>query len=143
MTLEELESSLPNGLHDAEVRRISIDYEHRKVTLELAVWIGKMEDPPDRREAYRDGRIEISGLLFMVIEPPDPKYPFTEPGITIDGCDMSKNIKNQLLESLPADAFFRSLWVSQWNAFMHIAAGSAAIVWLNDGSDVRSSRRAD
>jgi hypothetical protein len=44
---------------------------------------------------------------------------------------------------LPADAFFRSLWVSQWNAFMHIAAGSAAIVWLNDGSDVRSSRRAD
>jgi hypothetical protein len=72
MTLEELESSLPNGLHDAEVRRISIDYEHRKVTLELAVWVGKMEDPPDRREAYRDGRIEISGLLFMVIEPPDP-----------------------------------------------------------------------
>jgi hypothetical protein len=143
MTLEELEGSLPNGLHDAEVRRISIDYAHRKVTLELAVWIGKMEDPPHRREAYRDGRIEISGLLFMVIEPPDPKYPFTKPGITIDGCDMSKNITNQLLECLPADAFFRSLWVSQWNAFVHIAAGSAAIVWLNNGSDVRGSRRAD
>lgn len=134
MTLEELENTLPNGLHDADVQGITVDYAQRKVTFDLAVWVGKMEDPPERREAYKSGRIEISGLLFLVMEPPDPKYPFTRTGLTIDGCDMSKNIGGKLLESLPADSFFRSFWVNEWNAFIHIAAKNAALVWVNDGA---------
>ena len=133
MTLEELENTLPNGLHDAEVQGITVDYAQRKVTFDLAVWVGKMEDPPEQREAYKNGRIEISGLLFLVMESPDPKYPFTRPGLTIDGCDMSKNISGRLLDSLPADSFLRSLWVNEWNAFIHLAAKSAALVWVNDG----------
>jgi hypothetical protein len=52
VTLEELENTLPNGLHDAEVRRITVDYERRKVTLEVAVWVGDMDEPAERREAY-------------------------------------------------------------------------------------------
>src|SRR5579864_1916630 len=103
MTLEELENTLPNGLHDADVHRIAIDYAERRVTFDLAVWVGNLDDPPERREAYQIGRIEISGLLFIVMEPPDPKYPFSKPSITIDGCDISKNIKRDLLDSLPAD----------------------------------------
>ncbi len=134
MTLEELENTLPNGLHDAEVRRVAVDYENGKVTLELAVWVGNMDDPPERREAYKNRRIEISGLLFLVMEPPDPKHPFKASDLTIDGCDMSKNLDSALLRSLPADSFFRSLWVNEWNAFIHIAAKSADLVWLNDGA---------
>jgi len=134
MTLEELENTLPNGLHDADVHGIAIDYAERRVTFDLAVWVGKMEDPPERREAYKSGRIEISGLLFIVMEPPDPRYPFSRPGITIDGCDMSKNIKTELLESLPPGSFFRSLWVNEWNAFIQIAAKSAALTWANAGA---------
>jgi len=106
MTLEELENTLPNGLHDADVHRIAIDYAERRVTFDLAVWVGKMEDPPERREAYKSGRIEVSGLLFIVMEPPDPKYPFRKPSITIDACDMNKNIKAELLESLPSGLIF-------------------------------------
>jgi hypothetical protein len=134
MTLEELENTLPNGLHDAEIQRMAVDYEKRNVTLELAVWVGNMDDPPERREAYKSGRIEISGLLFLVMEPPDPKYPFKTSDLTIDGCDMSKNLDGELLRSLPADSFFRSLWVNEWNAFIHIAARSADLMWLNDGA---------
>ena len=134
MTLEELENALPNGLHDAEVQRIAVDYQERKVTLEVAVWVGNMDDPPERREAYRKGRIEISGLLFLVIEPPDPRYPFKTSDLRIDGCDMSKNLDPELLKSLSGDAFFRSLWVNEWNAFIHIAARDAAIAWINDGA---------
>lgn len=134
MTFEELENTLPNGLHDARVQGITVDYAERKVTFDLAVWVGRMEDPPERREAYKNGRIEISGLLFLIMEPPDPKYPFTRTGLTIDGCDMSKNMSHKLLESLPPDSFFRSLWVNEWNAFMHIAAKSAALLWVNDGA---------
>jgi hypothetical protein len=76
MTLLEIEQLLPNGLHDAEVRKITIDYERRKVTVDLAVWVGEMDDPPERREAYKEGQLEISGLLFFAIEPPDASYPF-------------------------------------------------------------------
>ncbi|MGA2922141.1 MAG: hypothetical protein ABSE28_13600 [Candidatus Sulfotelmatobacter sp.] len=47
-----MKTTLPNGLHHAEVRRITVDYERRKVTLEVAVWVGDMDEPAERREAY-------------------------------------------------------------------------------------------
>lgn len=134
MNLEELENTLPNGLHDAEVKRIAVDYELRTATLEVAVWVGDMNDPPGRREAYKNGRVNISGLLFLVIEAPDPKYPFMDSELSIDGCDMSKNLSSELLKSLPSNSFIRSLWVNEWNAFIHIAATSAEIEWLNNGA---------
>lgn len=134
MNLEELENTLPNGLHDAEVQRITVDYRLRVVTLEVAVWVGQMDDPPERREAYKNGRVEISGLLFAVMEPPNPTYPFSNAQLTIDGCDMQKNLPSELVKSLPAGAFLRSLWVNEWNAFIHIAAKDAQISWLNEGA---------
>ena len=129
MTLEELEDTLPNGLHDSEVVRINVDYESRILALDVDVWVGDMGNAPDKREAYKRARIEISGLLFLVMEPPDPNYPFATGDLRIDGCDMRKNLDNKLLESLPAGSFFRSIWVNEWNAFIHIAAIEAQISW--------------
>jgi hypothetical protein len=134
MTLEELENMLPKGLHDAEVQRVAVDYARRQVTFELAVWVGNMSDPPERREAYKSGRLDVTGLVFLVMEPPDPKYPYTNPVLTIDGCDMGKNISGELLRSVPPGLFFRSLWVNEWNAFIHVAAKSVDVTWLNDGA---------
>jgi hypothetical protein len=135
MTLEELEHTLPNGLHDSEVRRVAVDYEKRKIVLDVAVWVGGMNDPQERREGYKSSRIELSGLIFFVMEPPDAKYPFRDSvKLTIDGCDMSKNLDGELLKSLPSGAFFRSLRVNEWNAFIHIAARDAAIEWINGGA---------
>jgi hypothetical protein len=140
MTLEELENTLPNGLHDAEVRQISVDYEQRNLAIDVAIWVGKMTDSSETREAYRKGRIEISGLLFLVMEPPDARYPFAKGNLRIDGCDLSKNVERKLLDSLPSDAFFRSLWVSDWNAFIHIAATEAQISWKDEAVIYRDRR---
>jgi hypothetical protein len=134
MTLEGLENTLPNGLHDAEVQRIVLNYERRTATLDVAVWVGDMDDPPERREAYKNGRVEISGLLFLVMEPPDPKYPFNRSCLTVDGCDARENLGSEFLRTLPADSFVRSLWVDEWNAFIHIAAENVELVWTNDGA---------
>lgn len=49
MTLEELSRSLPNGLHDAELHRVTIDYATRSVQLVLKAWVGR----PEKREVYR------------------------------------------------------------------------------------------
>jgi hypothetical protein len=132
MTLEELENALPNGLHDAEVRQMSVDYEQRNLAIDVDIWVGNMTDSSDKREAYRKGRIEISGLLFLVMEPPDARYPFAKGNLRIDGCDLSKNLDKKLLDSLPSEAFFRSLWISEWNAFIHIAAAEARISWKDE-----------
>jgi hypothetical protein len=49
VTLEDLENTLPNGLHDAEVHKLSVDYVGRTLTLDLSVWVGgDMGDPPER-----------------------------------------------------------------------------------------------
>jgi hypothetical protein len=130
MTLEDLENTLPNGLHDAEIKRITVDYERRNLHIEVDIWVGAMADAPDAREEYRRGQIEISGLLFLVMEPPDPKYPFNCGDLRIDGCDLRKNLDKTLLESIPREAFFRSLWVSEWNSFIHIAGTGAEINWM-------------
>lgn len=105
--------------------------------MDIELWVGNMDEPPDRREAYRGARIEISGLLFLVMEPPDPKYPFEDANLRIDGCDM--NLKSELLQTIPADAFFRSLWVSDWNAFIHIAARNAQISFASGAIDYRKN----
>jgi hypothetical protein len=56
MKLEELEKTLPNGLHDSKVSRIVVDYQQRKLTLDLDVWTGDMtNDRPELREAYKRG----------------------------------------------------------------------------------------
>jgi hypothetical protein len=136
MTMEELEKTLPNGLHDSRVIRIAIDYEQRKLALDVAVWVGDLgADAQEQREEYRPGQVLIDELLFAVIEPPDPTYPFSNSvGLTIDGCDMRKNLSADLISSLPADAFFQSIWVNDWNAFIHIGAKNARLVWTADAS---------
>jgi hypothetical protein len=135
MTLEDIEKSLPNGLHDAKVHRLEVDYARRTLQAELTVWIGNMDEPPERRERYRRARIDITGLLFLVMEPPDSRYPFLSSAqLTVDGCDKRQNLDTALLKSLPQKSFFRSLWVGEWNAFIHIAATDARISWIEGDS---------
>jgi hypothetical protein len=106
MTVEEIEDSLPNGLHDAEVHQFVVDYAKRTLTAELAVWVGDVDDPPDRLETCRAARIDVEGLLFLIMEPPDPKYPFDKSAkLTIDGCDRRESLNAELLRAIPSNSF--------------------------------------
>lgn len=135
MTIEDIEKSLPNGLHDSRLCRVSVDYQLCTLEAEVEIWTGKMDEAPEQRETYRRGRIEISGLIFMVMEPPDPKYPFLNSAhLTIDGCDQRQNLGAALLKSLPKKSFFRSFWVGEWNAFIHIAGTNANFFWMENGA---------
>ena len=130
MTLEELENSLPNGLHDAEIQRITVDYQQRTMIIDMSVFVGDVDAPAEKREAYREGSLLISGLQFATIEPPDPSYPFSTPGASrIDTCDMTKNLDPSLLQALPETSFIRSFFVNDWNAFVHVAGLGAELRW--------------
>src|SRR5687768_9586429 len=85
MTLDEIAATLPNGFHDTQLLNLSIDYVNGAVKMRVHIWIGSMSDPAEEREKYVDAEIELEGLQFWVIGPPDPKYPYNEAGsIVID-----------------------------------------------------------
>jgi hypothetical protein len=66
VTLSELAASLPNGLHDANLGTVSLDFLTREARLELDIWIGDEAE----MEAYRRAEIKLSGLHYWVSEPP-------------------------------------------------------------------------
>jgi hypothetical protein len=122
-TIFEVADRLPNGLHDAEVDTIRIDYPHRTMELTLDVWIGRMDGPPSSREMYRRGVLKITGLGYCAMDLPDERYPFANP--------------KPLRIDLAAATAFRPdgfsfacrLWVNEWNGFIHLSGQSAELVW--------------
>jgi hypothetical protein len=135
MKLRELEDRLPNGLRDAEVRGIHVDYERHRLTLDVDVWVGTMDAPPEEREAYKSGQLDISGLIFLVMEPPDAKYPYRiSSEITIDSVDEEKSVPGELLRSVPAGAFCHSFFVFEWNTCMYFAGTNVEMIWKNNGA---------
>lgn len=69
MTLEEIEQDLPNGLHDAQIQQIEMDYEEARLALRVKVLLGLPGEPTQTRERYRPGMITFLGVQFFSIEP--------------------------------------------------------------------------
>jgi hypothetical protein len=55
MTLEEIEESLPNGLHDPVIQAVVMDYQQLRLTLRVEVLIGLPDQPPPERALPRGG----------------------------------------------------------------------------------------
>ena len=131
MTIDELDAFLPNGLHDAKLGKVAIDFTERTVRLDLNIWVGDEE----KREAYRSAEVTLSGLLFWVSEPPDPHYPFGSPRpLWIDAGPLTDKLpeKQPALPPIPPGAFANWIYVRDWNAFIYVAAEDANLTWLDD-----------
>lgn len=127
MNLFDLAESLPNGLHDAELRRVSVDYVERTATLEIEIWVADTDTP---RELYRLARITLSGLVYFAIEPPDHSYPFRDAGaVTVDLSVPEK----PFVEGYESESAFR-LFISEFNSFIYADAPVAELEWLGDAA---------
>lgn len=132
MTLNDIEESLPNGLHDAQVQRVEIDYEQRIVKFSLLLWTGDLSsDDEATQERYEKGELTIKNFIYCVVEPPDPTYPYAKPEpITIgagSAIEEPINTETKLPQQLPAGAFAYWFFVNEWNSFIHIAAMDASL----------------
>jgi hypothetical protein len=130
VNLEDIDSALPNGLHDMLVDRLSIDFVARIATLDVSIWIGDLASSVvTEREERRRGDLVLEGLQFCVLEPPDPRYPFakSDPLWFVDFADADPKVVGAI--PLPPGAFSARFFVNQWNSFVHIAALKAALVW--------------
>lgn len=130
MTIEEVLESLPNGLHDAYLRSIDIDYAERTAELQLDIWVGDLSLDGEAREARRPVILKLSGLWYFVVEAPDPKYDFNESKpLWIDaGTERPAPEKSSLkLPSPPEGTFTFWIYVNDWNSFIHVAASDVTV----------------
>jgi hypothetical protein len=114
------------------LRAVDIDFVRGVACLDVDIWIGDGLE----RETYRNARIKLSRLLFWIAEPPDPRYPFAEPGgLRIDAGPLTEESPKSRpsLPPVPPDRFANWIFVTDWNAFIFLAAGDASLEWLGEG----------
>lgn len=152
MTLAELENTLPSGFHDSALTGLSIDYARRAARLDVSLKVGDPDGPREQRDDVRDAQINISGLVFFVIDPPSSAaaYDFDSPGALwlSDGHEtrsipeFTKSIGKSLLDAVPVDAFVQSFFVHDWNSYIHIAARDCAMKWFGVARHYKGPRQA-
>jgi hypothetical protein len=93
--------------------------------------------PTEQIEAYRPAIINLTGLHFWIVEPPDPDYPGDEAWLVIDTGEVStlKSAPAIRLPDVPQTAFVNWIYVRQWNAFMYVAAETADHRWIGPEED--------
>jgi hypothetical protein len=73
VTPDDILAQLPNGMHDASIREMRVQFGRQFVTLDMDFWVGDLDSEDEgKREAYRAGKLLLAGLTAMVVEPPDP-----------------------------------------------------------------------
>ena len=126
MTLEEIEQSLPNGFHDSTISSVRLNYVQRTAEMDMELWMSGSDD--EDREKYRPATLSITELIYFVIEPPGvPNTSHAEPSLVDGGSSELEQSAYPLPKPLPAGAFTYWFFVSNWNAFIHVAASSAEI----------------
>lgn len=131
-TLTDLVRALPNGLHDAELRTLSVDLGQGSLVMNLNVWVGDMDDA-SRREAYRPAKLILHGVRYFVIDPPGPGAAWLpRSSIRIDvGFEPPRRAVSSSPEP-PPGAFAFWLFLDELNSFMHTIAEGATLEWQGE-----------
>jgi len=136
MTFEELERKLPNGFHDAEVGKISMDFVNRSVVIGVNVHVGMPADADP--ECYRTGALKVVSPYLFFIEPPDPRYHFVPDGSPLNASGHSVKLGqnaavDRLLSVLPSDKTAYLFFLDDWNSSLYLAGGSVEFSWDDGG----------
>ena len=121
MTIEEIAQTLPNGFHDSTILSVRLNYEQRTAEIDMEIWVsGSVDTDP---EQYRRSTLLIFDLIYFVIEPPGPPNASHDAPTLVDGGSTElEQFGNTLPKPLPDGAFTYWFFVSNWNAFIHVAA---------------------
>lgn len=126
MTPADIDASLPNGFHDALLRRLDVDFAGAEVRFGFEFWVGDLDaETEEGREAMRPGVLRLTGMTSMSIEPPDARYQFSkDAGVRVDG-DFGAYPGDP---AQPEDGQVRLwLYASTWNSRMLFTAKECAL----------------
>jgi hypothetical protein len=124
MTLEEIDHSLPEGLHDGLIVSLRHDYAQAVVILELSLYT------PEGRRA---GELRFEGVFYCAVDPPLPESSFLHPGglWVTSFAQTSDKLPDELLARLPPNTLHYSIFNRDWYSETHIAASTVAFRWLD------------
>jgi hypothetical protein len=133
VTIEEMARTLPNGFHDSWLSQVTVDYVAQTASLMLDICIGDLDAPPgEERDRLRAARLDLLGLEYFIMEPPDPRYEYRDAGdVMLDLCDSDPAIATP--RPLALGGFAGRFFVNDWNAFIHFAARDCRLTWTDSG----------
>jgi hypothetical protein len=137
MTFEEIKQRLPNGFHDAEIRKISVDFVNRSIVMGMNLHVSVPGDADPER--YRAGTLEVLSPFLFFIEPPDPRYHFVPDGAPLNATGNSVKVGqnaeiDRLLEVLPPNATVYLFFLDDWNSCLYLGGASVEFSWDDGGA---------
>jgi hypothetical protein len=122
-------AQLPNGLHNAFIRELRVDFASAAARLVIDFSVGDPNAPTGpAREERRRGTLTLTGLSSLTVEPPDARYELMRDceGIWVDG-DFGAYPGDP---PRGEDGLVR-LWffVQTWNARMLFTADACGLEW--------------
>jgi hypothetical protein len=128
--ISEAENSLPNGLHDAYLLRMRVDYEKRTAELDFTA---DYSNPNGTDEPDREVTLFVTGLHFISVPAPGPGGGADESAWVMgfepldDGYQVDDGVR-AAASKLPAAAFCDATYVASWgDRCLVIAAEDARI----------------
>ena len=129
--LGDLVSKLPDGIHDALLHSLHLDFVARVACFDFELAVGDPDAATlEERDATRRGRIVVEDLAYCALDPPDPHYRFAaaEPVWTSSLYPEDPDAGLPKVEGMTAYRFF----VNDWNSFVHITGGNARLQWADE-----------
>jgi len=106
-----------------------MDYQTGVLTLSMKLSSGTPGTP--NQEEYSPAELRVNRVLFLAIDPPDPRYPFVPDGrsLQVDGAHGLGDLeaKSDLIAALPPDVSLYRFFVDQWNSFIYIAGSDVQL----------------
>ncbi|WP_394822943.1 hypothetical protein [Pendulispora albinea] len=132
MNIIELEAGLPNGFHDATLEKLEIDYQKSVVYILMKLWIGLLPSKPflGSTPVMRRANLSFERLVYCVVEPPEQLGDSDHEELDVSGCENVPENPNVRLPTVAEGVFRYAFYVSDWNSFIHIAARTVGVTWL-------------
>ena len=139
MTFSQVLATLPNGLHDAQLRRLEVDYERKRLRFELEVWVGNLRDS-DSRQSHRPAILTFSDLAYLIVEPPTAgSMPLEAETLRIDAGEGHPKQSSSELPVPPPDTTVTWIYLTEPNTFLIFAAGEASLEWTGPATSSAST----
>jgi hypothetical protein len=128
--ISEIENSLPNGFHDADLYEFHVDFVRRVADFTFGIDVSDSEK--QNNIIYRRGRLILSDLFFCSLEPPRS---FSEiksgEGLSCDaGVLEGDRLSKVHSGEMPKDTFAYWFFLNETNSFIYVAAKKASFEWL-------------
>jgi hypothetical protein len=129
MTFEDLLQALPNGLHDAELVRLQLDYAKRTLSIIVDVDVSDVDAADTPR--FRRAEIAFNGLAMFAIDPPGAKtsQPFGIP--RIDAGPGQPSTSQSAVPVFSGGTFLCWIFNESTNGFLRVAASDVDLRWAN------------